>query len=200
VGLIHRDIKPGNIFAAQRGGLCDVAKLLDFGLVKETAQDSVELTRPNEVAGSPAYMSPEQATRSTSPDERSDIYSLGATAYFLLTGRAPFTGDSFVQVLIAHVHEPVEPPSKWCGGIPRDVEAVILRCLQKLPTQRFQSAAELHKALAECQCARQWTDERAALWWARLRAEEASQALALDGGTLIDGELRDQRQVVGGPA
>jgi eukaryotic-like serine/threonine-protein kinase len=92
-GLIHRDIKPANIFAAFRGGRHDVTKLLDFGLVKPFAEgptSSVHLSQEGGITGSPLYMAPEQASGSRSPDPRSDLYSLGAVAYFLLTGRARY--------------------------------------------------------------------------------------------------------------
>ena len=95
-GLIHRDIKPGNIFAALRGGQYDVAKLLDFGLAKPLVdrRRAVQLTQAGSITGSPLYMSPEQAIGDGEPDARSDIYSLGAVAYFMLTGVPPFDGDS----------------------------------------------------------------------------------------------------------
>src|SRR5207249_2684079 len=90
-GLIHRDIKPSNIFAARRGGMDDVAKLLDFGLVRPAATARVpHLSREGVILGTPLFMSPEQATGGRELDERTDIYSLGAVAYFLLTGRPPF--------------------------------------------------------------------------------------------------------------
>src|SRR5947209_2716467 len=90
IGLIHRDIKPANIFVAQRGGLYDVAKLLDFGLVKPVAEiPSARLTHDGAISGTPLFMSPEQARGLGDVDARSDIYSLGAVAYALLTGRPP---------------------------------------------------------------------------------------------------------------
>src|SRR5262249_16044357 len=92
IGLIHRAIKPSNIFACERGKVYDVSKLLDFGLVKSSGieSDSVRLTREGAFAGSPAFMSPEQAAGHSHLDARSDIYNVGAVAYFLLTGRLPF--------------------------------------------------------------------------------------------------------------
>jgi eukaryotic-like serine/threonine-protein kinase len=165
-GLIHRDIKPGNIFAAQRGGVYDVAKLLDFGLVKPVIEDEpIHLTTEGAITGSPLFMSPEQATGDGTPDARSDIYALGAVAYYLLTGRPPFVSDKPLKVLIAHAHEPVVPPSQLRPEIPADLEQVVLRCLAKPPDERFQDAAALERALAECDDADRWTREQAAQWW-----------------------------------
>ena len=99
-GLIHRDVKPSNIFAARRGGMDDVAKLLDFGLVKPAVTNSSpHSSDEGHILGTPRYMSPEQATGSLPLDARSDIYSLGAVAYFLLTGRPPFRGTSILETL-----------------------------------------------------------------------------------------------------
>jgi len=168
-GLIHRDIKPGNIFAAQRGGFYDVAKLLDFGLVKPLVDDEppVHLTTEGAITGSPLFMSPEQAVGDREPDARSDIYSLGAVAYYLVTGRPPFEGDKPLKVLIAHAHNDVVPPSQLRPGLPTDLEQVILRCLAKDPANRFQTAAELADALAACRAADNWTRAMAAQWWQR---------------------------------
>ena len=113
VGLIHRDIKPGNIFAAQRGGLYDVVKLLDFGLVKPVGENaSARLSQEGGISGTPLFMSPEQARGLDEIDARSDIYSLGAVAYALLTGRPPFDGTNPMDVMIAHVRDEVEWPSE----------------------------------------------------------------------------------------
>jgi tRNA A-37 threonylcarbamoyl transferase component Bud32 len=122
-GLIHRDIKPSNVLAARRGGQDDVAKLLDFGLVRPAAAPSAAgLSADGQVVGTPLYMSPEQAGGGREVDERSDIYSLGAVAYHLLTGRPPFDGEETMAVLIAHARDPVIPPSQVLSGVPTDVE------------------------------------------------------------------------------
>jgi serine/threonine-protein kinase len=166
IGLIHRDIKPGNVFAAQRGGLYDIVKLLDFGLVKPVAETpSARLTVDDAVSGTPLFMSPEQARGLHDLDARSDIYSLGAVAYNLLTGRPPFESTSPLEVMIAHARDDVTPPSKHQADMPADLERVILRCLAKNPADRFQDADSLEQALAECTAADQWTQWHAARWW-----------------------------------
>jgi serine/threonine-protein kinase len=100
-GLVHRDIKPSNVIVCQRGGVCDVAKLLDFGLVRAPCLGggAETLTQEGTIAGTPAYMSPEQAKGLEDLDARSDIYSLGALAYFLVTGRPPFVRETAVLTL-----------------------------------------------------------------------------------------------------
>jgi serine/threonine-protein kinase len=167
-GLIHRDIKPGNIFSAVRGGQYDVAKLLDFGLAKPLAvggDPRGQLTEAGSITGSPLYMSPEQALGESEPDARSDVYSLGAVAYFLLTGVPPFTDEQPLKVILAHISKEVVAPSRLRAGIPADVEAIVLRCLAKPPADRFQEVASLGLALAECSVAGQWNRDLAADWW-----------------------------------
>jgi serine/threonine-protein kinase len=166
IGLIHRDIKPGNIFTAERGGLYDVVKLLDFGLVKPLVEiPSARLTHDGAISGTPLYMSPEQARGVGDVDARSDIYSLGAVAYTLLTGHSPFERTSPLDVMIAHARDEVEPPSALRIDLPADLERVILRCLAKDPMDRFQDTDSLAQALSECAAADAWTQRDAARWW-----------------------------------
>ncbi len=167
VGLIHRDLKPNNVIVTRRGGLHDVAKLLDFGLVRPhvTVAGDAELTQEGTVTGTPAFMSPEQAKGQDRLDPRCDIYSLGATAYFMLTGRSPFGGRSHAAILAAHIYEAPELPDRLRPDAPADLQAVVLKCLAKNPDDRFPEASALEKALAECRDAREWSEDRAAEWW-----------------------------------
>jgi serine/threonine-protein kinase len=165
-GLVHRDIKPSNIFAARRGGVEDVAKLLDFGLVRPAPSDAATLvSAEGQILGTPLFMSPEQAMDALEVDARSDIYSLGAVAYYLLTGRPPFEGAGGIAVLIAHARDPVVPPSEIRPDIPADLERVVVQCLAKDPLGRLADAGSLERALAACACAGEWDQERAARWW-----------------------------------
>ncbi len=166
-GLIHRDIKPANIFAAERGGVYDVAKLLDFGLVRQrdSAPSRKDEAATGRFSGSPLYMCPEQATSYDRLDARSDIYSLGAVAYFLVTGTPPFSGDTVREMISAHKSRPLRPPTELNPAVPQDLELVINRCLAKSPADRFPNADSLEWALAACGCANRWSEEDAAAWW-----------------------------------
>lgn len=167
-GLVHRDIKPANLMAAYRGGHYDVAKLLDFGLVKTLSQDqSIQLSQEGTVAGSPLYMAPEQIMSTGPADARTDIYGLGAVAYFMLTARPPFTGANPMAVMIAHTRDPVTPPSEIKPDIPSDLEAIVLRCLAKNPDDRYPNTTCLAEALSSCADAAHWSPEHAAQWWRR---------------------------------
>jgi serine/threonine-protein kinase len=165
VGLIHRDIKPSNIIAARRGGRDDVVKLLDFGLVRPAAAPTADLSAEGQILGTPLFMSPEQAAGDRELDQRSDLYSLGAVAYHLLTGRPPFHGVDGLAVLVAHARDPVVPPSLILTGIPEDLEHVVLRCLAKDAADRFADAESLEQTLRECACSGDWDQDRAARWW-----------------------------------
>ncbi len=166
LGLVHRDLKPANLFAARRGGRDDVTKLLDFGLVKPTIDsESNDLSQERVITGSPLYMSPEQASGGGVVDRRSDLYSMGAVAYYLLTGRPPFPGENAIQVMIAHARDTVAPPTRLRPEIPADLEQVVLKCLEKEPALRYQDAEELERALAGCACAHDWDAAHAAHWW-----------------------------------
>jgi serine/threonine-protein kinase len=167
-GLLHRDIKPGNIMACDRGEVYDVVKLLDFGLVRDqTLVGDDQLTQMGTVAGSPPYISPEQASAKKDLDARSDLYSLGAVAYFLLAGKPPFVRDTPMRTLMAHVYDPVPPLNAVRPDVPGDVEAVVLRCLEKSPASRFSDAESLEQALSLCRCAYKWTRQKAEDWWHR---------------------------------
>ena len=163
-GLIHRDIKPSNIFAARRGGMDDVAKLLDFGLVRPGAS-APRTSDEGQIVGTPLYMSPEQATGSRTLDARSDIYSLGAVAYFLLTGKPPFDAATPIEAIIAHARDPVVPPSQVRPEIAADLDGVVLRCLAKDPADRFPTAEALELGLAGCSAASAWDKAQARHWW-----------------------------------
>jgi serine/threonine-protein kinase len=167
-GLVHRDIKPSNVIVCRHGGLDDVVKLLDFGLVRAVGWGGAEetrLTAKGIVLGTPAYMAPEQARGAESADARSDLYSLGALAYFLLTGRPPFQRETALETLVAHLEEPVSPLTDWRPDAPADLQAVVLRCLEKDASSRFPDAPTLEMALAGCACANEWTEAQASAWW-----------------------------------
>jgi serine/threonine-protein kinase len=171
IGLIHRDIKPSNVIACQRGGVHDVAKLLDFGLVQEVgafAAGKEKITVIGAILGSPNYISPEQASGKNQIDARTDIYSLGALAYFLVTGQSPFVRETAMELIVAHMKEDVQPPRQLRPELPQDLEEVILMCLRKNPDERFSDAESLDLALAACDTADAWDSYRARDWWQQL--------------------------------
>ena len=180
-GLVHRDLKPGNVIVAALGGQHDVAKLLDFGLVQDlsSVDGSDRLTQAGVVMGTPAYMCPEQAGGS-SVDARGDIYSLGAVAFFLLTGRPPFVCAMVGEYLTAHLTQQAPLVNAVHPDVPLDLAAVVAKCLSKDPKARFQTATELEAALAACACADEWSAAEAAKWWAQ---DNAAPVMHLSGPT-----------------
>jgi serine/threonine-protein kinase len=180
VGLIHRDIKPANIILCERGGLLDVAKVVDFGLVKRIdpagAQATLAVTSAHVLLGTPLYMAPE-AISGADVDGRSDLYAVGAVAYFLLTGTPVFQAATVLEVFAHHLHSEPEPPSRRAGRtFPSDLERVILKCLAKSPADRFAGAAALQRALASCADTTPWRPDQSAEWWAALRRLHATEA------------------------
>jgi serine/threonine-protein kinase len=187
-GILHRDLKPANILVDHEGH----PHVTDFGLAKKVHAD-VEFTVSGAILGTPAYMAPEQATgRRGSITTATDVYGLGAVLYALLTGRAPFGGDSVVETLDAVRNMQPEPPSKLAAGLPRDLETICLKCLEKDPRRRYATAQALADDL------RAWLErrpiaarrvgvaERAWLWCKRrpaVAALSAAVALAIVGGT-----------------
>ena len=177
-GLVHRDIKPGNIFVCRRGLERDFAKVLDFGLVKlgTEREGDARLTAEGTVSGTPAYMSPEMATSPESVDHRSDIYGLGCVGYWLVAGRHVFEGSSALSIVMKHVQQ---APPRLSGmtelEVPGALEELLLRCLAKVPEDRPQSAQELTHALAAIQTAQAWTQDRARAWWEQHFPEAAPE-------------------------
>ncbi len=190
-GLIHRDIKPGNILVVDRGGISDLVKVLDFGLVKDVARGGATsepaLTMTNAITGTPQYIAPETVTAPETVDARTDLYSLGAVGYWLLTGTHVFGGKSIVEVCAHHVLSVPDSPSARRGApVSADLEAILLACLAKRPEDRPASAHVLRDRLRACAAAGLWSNARAAQWWAthrhQLRSGGAGASSAVDAG------------------
>ncbi len=149
-GVVHRDLKPGNVMLTRRGNDPSFVKVVDFGLVKVlTPDEELDLTQSGVMVGSPRYMAPEQVL-GRQVGTTADVYSLGAVLFHMVTGKPPFDGESKFEVLQAQVHQ--APPSvretyPWCA-VSRELEAIIMRCLAKKPDERFATMDELAGALA----------------------------------------------------
>jgi serine/threonine-protein kinase len=180
-GLVHRDIKPANIQVCRMGHYADWVKVLDFGLVKSQSAEvqGVGLTAPNMLTGTPAYLSPESALGEP-VDRRTDIYALGCVAFWMLTGRYVFTGESAVQIVARHVSSQPPAPSQHSGfDISSALDQLVLACLAKKPSDRPGSARELCDLLGECEVERPWTREDARLWWETRMEPEREVVLAM---------------------
>jgi serine/threonine-protein kinase len=149
-GIIHRDMKPENVYLIQREGRRDFVKVLDFGIAKIVNDDTggPALTQTGMIFGTPEYMSPEQAQGST-PDHRVDVYAVGCIMYHMLTGQVPFTADNFMGILTKHLLEPPVPPRKRRPDldIPADVEAVCLKAMEKERDKRYPDMDAFYRAL-----------------------------------------------------
>jgi serine/threonine-protein kinase len=182
IGLIHRDIKPANIMLCTRGGEYDVVKLLDFGLVKQLQVDGDRaLTGASTLTGTPQYMAPESIRAPESVDARTDIYMLGAVAYYLLAGSELFRGQSIIEVCGQHLHEPPEPFAARGASVLPELESLVFACLEKDPARRPQSAAELRHRLETCPI-EPWTAEAARRWWLQHDTALLQQAPASASG------------------
>jgi serine/threonine protein kinase len=147
-GLVHRDIKPANLFLARRPDGQSAVKILDFGIAKQRVQtESMALTNPGKSLGSPWYMSPEQMLNPASVDQRSDVWSIGVLLFELLTSRVPFDGESVPQVCASVLAAEPPRPSELRADIPPELDAIVLRCLEKEPAGRFHTVTQLAQAL-----------------------------------------------------
>jgi hypothetical protein len=176
-GLVHRDVKPANIFLTCRGGVYDFVKVLDFGLVKATAgPEAVQITAANVVTGTPLFLSPEAVRHPEQVDARSDVYSLGAVGYFLLTGQPVFSGNSVLDICMKHVNAAPEAPSVRRGlPVSSGLEGLLMQCLAKSPAERPGDAAVFLRKLDACVITGAWTAADAASWW---KGQEQSPAAA----------------------
>jgi eukaryotic-like serine/threonine-protein kinase len=149
-GVVHRDLKPGNLFLARRADGSRRVKVLDFGISKALGGSSVEelsLTKTAALIGSPLYMAPEQMRSAKDVDTRADIWSLGAMLYEMLTGQSPYTGESIPQLCAALLHDDPIPLRQHRPEIPEGLEQVVLRCLMKDRNQRYPTVYDLGRAL-----------------------------------------------------
>jgi serine/threonine-protein kinase len=168
-GVVHRDVKPANIYLCRRGIEHDVVKVLDFGLVKHVAGDGAAdftLTRADALVGTPQYMAPEMATGEFPVDGRADLYALGCVAFWLLTGRRVFEAETVTAAILAHVRRRPEPPSGATElPVPEALDRLVLDCLAKDPAERPQSPELLAERLDAVPVTKAWTEADAARWW-----------------------------------
>jgi serine/threonine-protein kinase len=163
-GMIHRDIKPANLFVTMRGGFWDVLKVLDFGLVKETSDDESNREKGG-FCGTPGFMAPEQAFRYNQVDSRTDIYALGAVAYFMLGGRPIFLRKNVFELIAAHANDPVPPLATIVPGISPKLEQIVMQCLAKFPEERYASTNDLYNDLVSTGLHENWSSSKAKMWW-----------------------------------
>jgi eukaryotic-like serine/threonine-protein kinase len=167
LSMVHRDVKPRNVFLSKLGSQHDFAKVLDFGLVKARFSEEESLTTLDGTAtGTPAYMAPEIALGAKELDGRADIYALGCVAYFMLTGEMVFDEGSATAIALAHVQKAPVPPSQRTElPIPGGLEQVIMQCLEKDPEKRPRSAQELARRLEALNDVPRFNRDNAAEWW-----------------------------------
>jgi eukaryotic-like serine/threonine-protein kinase len=179
-GLIHRDIKPANIILSERGDVPDVAKVVDFGLVKELAATDQPTARG--VMGTPSYVAPETITDPDKIGPSVDLYALGAVGFYLLTGQRVFQGKTSVEICVQHVTA-AAPRASSLVALPRELDDILLCCLAKRPEKRPSSAAELAHLLRTVPLGTAWTEPTALGWWREFRAASAKLATSNDSST-----------------
>jgi serine/threonine-protein kinase len=164
--LVHRDMKPGNIYVCRYGADLDFAKVLDFGLVLDRRPTAEELDHDRGLIGTPAVMAPEQMRFDAPVDQRTDIYALGCVAYWLLSGVRVFEADSRQDMLVMHAHQrPIPPSRRIKAPVPEALERLVMECLDKNPDRRPQTASALVARLDALGLTEKWTLERMTEWW-----------------------------------
>ena len=186
-GIIHRDIKPQNLMTTRRGGIYDFVKVLDFGLVKVIDHSKqASMTSANAMTGTPLYMPPEVINMAEAVCPASDVYSLGAVAYFALTGKHVFEGESVMEICMKHVKTPVELPSKRTGRfINPGLEDLVVRCLAKSTSERPANADELRRELEQLELTHSWSSDDAKQWWNASYDPDLSAAIRETGSTNV---------------
>lgn len=189
-GLVHRDIKPANVILCNRGDMAeDMVKVLDFGLAKsyqDYAKVSAEVSHSLTIAGTPQFISPEAVSLPDQVDHCSDIYAVGALGYYLLTGENVFNGESAFEVLQKHVSSTPETPRQRLGVAVEDsLEKAIMKCLEKEPSNRPQSAQALIAILRGSSAYQTWTEGQAAEWWMEFREHQAARSRLESPATAI---------------
>jgi tRNA A-37 threonylcarbamoyl transferase component Bud32 len=166
IGLIHRDIKPANIVLTRRGGVCDVVKVLDFGLVKARRWGKAGITTANAVVGTPHFMPPEAINTPQAVDGQSDVYSVGAVGYWLVTGKTLFDSEAVDELFEQQAKVmPLRPSQRLGHAVSLDLENLLMECLSKSPAERPRNAEVLDERLAACQAAGNWTASQGEQWW-----------------------------------
>jgi serine/threonine-protein kinase len=166
LGLVHRDIKPANLYLCRYGRDVDHVKVLDFGMVKQVVEGPSGLTQMGTFAGTASFAAPEVAQGLLDQvDGRADIYALGCIAFWLLTEKMVFEGETTMKVLVKHIHDDPPPPSRFAEAVPAELDRLVLDCLAKEREDRIGSTDELARRLAEIPCSSPWTNERAGAWW-----------------------------------
>lgn len=169
-GMVHRDVKPANLYVCRMGLEYDFVKVLDFGLVKfnDRASGKTMMTVEHTTTGTPAYMAPEVILGEASIDPRADVYALGCVAYYMLTGELVFEADTAMKMMLQHVNtEPIPPSQRTELPVPRELDELVLACLQKSPNKRPQNAEELFHMANRCTTREAWGQEAAKTWWER---------------------------------
>jgi serine/threonine-protein kinase len=186
-GLVHRDIKPANIYVCRMGLEFDFIKVLDFGLVKLRQQGAVQLTATiDHTSGTPAYMAPEIILGEANVDRRADVYALGCVTYYLLTGHLVFEADTRMKMLMQHVQaEPVPPSQVSELRIPRELDELVLKCLNKDPRKRPQNAEELFAMAWKCKTCEDWNQQSARSWWETNLPELSGPLTISESGDIV---------------